>query len=115
MRPFLFAVLLAAVATDATAQSLTVLSSNATKALIQELGPQFEKSSGQKLTLVFANSADLKGRIEKGAAFDVTVMTASTIADLVTAGKLNGASRADIARTGIGMAIHPQATKPDIS
>jgi 4-carboxymuconolactone decarboxylase len=114
MRSILAALILA-VASNAAAQSLTVFSSNATKALIQELGPQFEQTSGQKLTLVFANSADLKGRIEKGAAFDVTVLTASTIADLISSGKLNGASRADIARTGIGMAIHPQATKPDIS
>jgi 4-carboxymuconolactone decarboxylase len=113
MRSILAALILA-VASNAAAQSLTVLSSNATKALIQELGPQFEKTSGQKLTLVFANSADLKGRIEKGAAFDVAVLTAPTIADLISSGKLNG-PRVDIARTGIGMAIHPLATKPDIS
>ena len=39
-----------AAASPAAAQSLTVLSSNATKALIEELGPQFEKATGQKLT-----------------------------------------------------------------
>ena len=114
MRPFITAVVLA-LASNASAQSLTILSSNATKALIQELGPQFEKASGQRLTLVFANSADLKGRIEKGASFDVAVMTAPTIAELIKAAKLAGDSRADIARTGVGMAIHPLATKPDIS
>ena len=110
----IFAVLFLAIASTAAAQSLTVLSSNASKALLQELGPQFEKLSGQKLTFVFANSAELKGRIEKGATFDVAVMTASTIADLIASGKLNGASRSDIARTGVGMAIHLQGTKPDI-
>lgn len=104
-----------AVASNAAAQSLTILSSNATKALIQELGPQYEKSSGQKLTLIFANSADLKGRIEKGVAFDVAVLSAPTIAELIKTSKLKGESRADIARTGVGMAIHPLATKPDIS
>ena len=114
MRSFI-AVLVCAVASNASAQTLTVFSSNATKALIQELGPQFEKTSGQKLTLVFANSADLKGRIENGVAFDVAVLTASTVSDLIAGGKLNASSRADIARTGIGMAIHPLATKPDIS
>lgn len=111
----LIAALVVAVASDAAAQSLTVLSSNATKALIQELGPQFEKSSGHKLTLIFANSAELKGRIEKGTAFDVAVLSAPTITELIKAAKLNRDSRADIARTGVGMAIHPLATKPDIS
>ena len=72
----LIAVLSLAVASSAAAQSLTILSSNATKALVEELGPQFEKATGQKLTLKFDNSMALKGRIENGEAFDVAVMTA---------------------------------------
>ena len=111
----LLAVLSLAVASAASAQSLTVLSSNATKALIEELGPQFEKATGQKLTLRFDNSAALKTRIEKGEAFDVAVMTATVVSDLAMAGKLNTPSRKDIARAGVGMAIHPMATKPDIN
>lgn len=114
MRLFI-TVLSLAVASSAAAQSLTVLSSNATKALVEELGPQFESATGQKLTLKFDNSAVLKDRIGKGEAFDVAVMTAGTIGDLATSGKIAAASRTDIARAGVGMAIHPLATKPDIS
>ena len=114
MRAYLIVACLLA-ASPAAAQSLTILSSNATKALIEELGPQFEKTSGQKLTLKFANSAELKGRIEKGEVFDVVVMTAPLISDLLAAGKLAASSRVEIARAGVGMAIHPLATKPDIS
>jgi 4-carboxymuconolactone decarboxylase len=102
-------------ASPATAQSLTVFSSNATKALIEEIGPQFEQSTGQKLTIVFDNSAALKTRIDKGAGFDVIVATASVISDLGAGGKVAAASKKDIARAGVGMAIHPLATKPDIS
>jgi 4-carboxymuconolactone decarboxylase len=102
-------------ASTATAQSLTVFSSNATKALIEELAPQFEKASGQKLTLTFANSAELKTRIEKGEAFDVAVMTAPLVSDLAMSGTLAASTRVDVARAGVGMAIHPLATKPDIS
>ena len=104
-----------AAASPAAAQSLTVLSSNATKALIEELGPQFEKATGQKLAIRFDNSVALKARIEKGEAFDVAVMTTTVVSDLAMAGKLAAATRKDIARTGVGMAIHPMATKPDIS
>lgn len=104
-----------AATSPAAAQSLTVMSSNATKALIEELGPQFEKAAGQKLTLRFDNSAALKTRIEKGEAFDVAVMTTTVINDLAMAGRLAAASRVEIARAGVGMAIHPMATKPDIS
>ena len=102
-------------ASPAAAQSLTVLSSNATRALIEELGPQFERTTGQKLSLKFENSAALKARIEKGEGFDVVVMTASALAGLVSSGKLAASPPTDVARSGIGVAIHPQATKPDIS
>jgi molybdate transport system substrate-binding protein len=108
----LFAAIFLACASSTHAQSLTVLSSNATKALIEELAPQFEKSTGHRLTIRFDNSAALKTRIEQGEAVDVAVLSASTIAALVSAGKL--ASPSDIARAGVGMAIHPQATKPRI-
>ena len=111
----LLAVLFLAVATAAPAQSLIVLSSNATKALIEDLAPQFEKVTGQALTVRFDNSAALKARIEKGEAFDVAVLTATVAGDLAIAGRLNVSSRRDIARAGVGMAIHPMATKPDIS
>jgi 4-carboxymuconolactone decarboxylase len=107
--------LMLAVASDAAAQSLTVFSSNATKALIEELSPLFEQSTGHKVTVVFDNSAALKTRIEKGASFDVLVGTASVIGELGVSGKVAPASRKDIARAGVGMAIHPLATKPDIS
>jgi len=100
---------------DASPQSLTVLSSNATKALVEELGPAFEKTSGQRITFRFANSAELKGRIDKGEAFDVAILTSTLVGELVASGKLSADSRANVARAGVGMAIHPQATKPDIS
>jgi 4-carboxymuconolactone decarboxylase len=114
MRLILSALLLA-VASNAVAQSLTVFSSNATKALIEELGPQFEQSTGQTLTVVFDNSAALKTRIDQGARFDVIVATASVIGELGAGAKIAARSKTDIARAGVGMAIHPLATRPDIS
>ncbi|HEX8029650.1 MAG TPA: substrate-binding domain-containing protein [Vicinamibacterales bacterium] len=109
-----FTALLFLVASSAAAQTLTVLSSNATKELIHELHPQFEKLTGVQLHVKFDNSAALKTRIEQGEAFDVAVMTASTISELATGGKLSAASRKDIARAGVGMAIHLQGTRPNI-
>ncbi|HEX6162438.1 MAG TPA: substrate-binding domain-containing protein [Vicinamibacterales bacterium] len=115
MRPLILLCCLAGASPSAAQQTLTVLSSNATNALIHELHPQFEKATGLTLRVKFDNSSALKTRIEGGEAFDVAVMTSSTIADLAASGKLAEASRKDIARAGVGMAIHPLATKPDIS
>jgi 4-carboxymuconolactone decarboxylase len=109
--------LVLAIAVPAFGQSstLTVLSSNATKAVVEDLGPQFEKTGKQKIVFKFGNSAELKARIEKGEAFDVAILTAPLVGELVTLGKLTAATRTDIARAGAGMAVHAQATKPDIS
>lgn len=101
--------------THAQSTALVILSSNATKAVVEALGPQFEKASGQQVLFKFANSAELKARIDEGEAFDVAILTAPLIGELVTSGRLTAASRTDIARSGVGMAIHPLATKPDIS
>lgn len=114
MRAILAALCLA-VASNATAQTLTVLSSNATRALIHELHPEFEKLSGYKLHVVFDNSTALRARIEKGEAFDVAVLSTPTIAALTAGNQLAASSARDVARAGIGMAIHAKAAKPDIS
>lgn len=100
---------------EARAQTLTVLSSNATKAVVEELGPLFEKATTQNIVFKFGNSAELKARIEKGEAFDVAILTAPLAGELVTLGKLSAATRTDVARAGAGMAVHAQASKPDIS
>jgi molybdate transport system substrate-binding protein len=115
MRSFIVIICLAVASNAAAQQTLTVLSSNATNALIHELHPQFEKISGYTLHVKFDNSAALKSRIEKGEAFDVAVMTSTAINDLIATGKLDQGTRADVARAGVGMAIHLQGTKPDIS
>ena len=65
----------------ATAQSppLVVLSSNATRAALQQLAPEMERAAGRAVELRFANSADLRTRIEQGERFDVAVLTAPAI------------------------------------
>ena len=115
MRPIVTLLMLVIASNAAAEQTLTVLSSNATSELIHELAPHFKKACGCDLHVKFDNSAALKTRIESGELFDVAVMTSTLIGDLAMSGKLAPASRRDVARAGVGMAIHPLATRPDIS
>ncbi len=105
------------VANRAGAQSpaLTVLSSNATRTVVQELGPQFEKATGQRVVFTFANSANLRARIDSGEAFDVAILTTALVDDLATRGTLTASTRVGIARAGAGVAIRKGAPKPDLS
>ena len=94
------------------AAEIKVLASNALKTALEELGPQFEKATEHKLSFTFNAAVPLKAEIEKGAAFDVAILSTPITDDLVKQGKLVGATRADIARSGAGLAVKRGAPKP---
>jgi molybdate transport system substrate-binding protein len=96
----------------AHAAEIKVVSTNALKTVLEELGPKFEQSSGHKLTITWGTTAQLKAQIEKGEAFDVAVVTDAVADDLIKQGKL--ASRTALARSGIAVAIKKGAPKPDL-
>ena len=96
------------------AAEIKVLASTAVKTTLEELGPQFEKATGNTVDLSFAPATVLKEKIDQGAAFDVAILTAPITEALAGAGKLDATPTA-IAHSGIGVAIHRGAPKPDIS
>jgi molybdate transport system substrate-binding protein len=99
----------------ASAAEVKVLISNALKSSMEELAPQFEKASENKLVITFGAAAELKTSIEKGAPMDVAILTAAVTDDIAKEGKLTAAGRADIARSGAGLAGRKGAPRPDIS
>jgi molybdate transport system substrate-binding protein len=107
------ALLLAPVA--ATAAEVTFLCSNALKAVMEEIAPQFEKASGHKLVISFGSTNPLKARIDKGEAFDLTILGDAAIEELVKQGKLDAATRVVVARSVLGVAFRKGAAKPDVS
>jgi len=115
MRVAIIAAVAALGAGTAGAAEVTFLSTNAIKTVLEELGPQFEKATEHKLKVTFGATAPLKVRIDKGEAFDLTALTGSAIDALVKDGKLAAGTRADLARSGVGVAVKRGAPKPDIS
>jgi molybdate transport system substrate-binding protein len=97
------------------AADLKVFSSTALKAVLEELDPQFEKSTENKIALTVAASAALKSQIDQGAAFDVAVLAPALIDSLVAAGKIDPATRVIIARSGLGVSVRAGTAKPDVS
>lgn len=91
-----------------------ILSSNGVAGILRELGPAFERSSEQRLAIDFDAATILKQKIQDGAAFDVAILTAVIADDLIKAGKLVAGTRADIARSGVGVAVRAGSPKPDI-
>ena len=107
-------ILLPAAGASARAAEIKVISSTAMKTSLDELAPAFEKASGHKLVFTFGAAAPLKTDIEKGAMFDVALLNAAGIDDLIKQGKIAAATRADLASSGIGVAVRRGAPKPDI-
>ena len=98
----------------AQAAEIRVLASNGIKAAVEALGPQFEKASGDTLSIDFSTTATLLGRIEKGEAFDVAILADDAIDALIMSRTLAPATRAELAAVGIGVGFRKGAAKPDV-
>ena len=99
---------------SAGAAEIKVMASNALKSAGEELVPAFEKSSGHKVVVQWGAAVPLKAEIEKGASFDLTILTVAGIDDLVKQGKLTAATRTVLVNSGAGVAVRKGAPKPDI-
>jgi len=91
-----------------------VLVSNGMKAAVEELQAQCERAIGHPLALQFNPTASVKKDIEAGQQFDVAIISMEAIDDLIKQGKLASGSRADVARSELGIGIRAGAAKPDI-
>src|SRR5215470_5042424 len=103
-----------ATATSARAADLKVFCTNGVKAVVEELLPQFEKTTGNKVAISYEPSTQIKKRIDAGEAFDVAFMTTTLVDEAIKAGKLQFESRRFVARSGLGLSIRAGAKKPDI-
>ena len=98
----------------AAAAEIKVMSSPPLRCVIQELGPQFERATGHKLVVKIEAVADLKRQIDAGDTFDVAILTPVLIDALIKDGKIARGSHADIARSGLGVAVRSGGHMPDV-
>ena len=103
------------ISTVVRADDIKVLASAAMQDIGHELLPQFEKSSGHKVTVTWTGTVRIKERIEAGEAFDLVLFGAPEVDKYIADGKLVAGSRVDLARSGVGVAVKAGAPKPDIS
>jgi ABC-type molybdate transport system substrate-binding protein len=101
--------------TIAGAAEIKILSSGALKLAMTQLLPDFQKSSGNAVTIEYHVAAVIADRIQKGESADVAIVSRSQLQTLETQGKILQGSRVNIASVGIGVAVRKGAPKPDIS
>jgi molybdate transport system substrate-binding protein len=98
----------------ASAAEIKVLSSNGTSAIVRAIGAEFARRTGHTLVTKIDVAVLLQKEIEAGETFDVAVLTRAVIDELIARGKIDSTTRADVARSGIGVAMRAGAAKPDI-
>jgi len=104
----------AGVSRPAAAAEIKVLTAGAFKQVLLTLLPDFERTTGHKVTLENDTLGALSKRIEGGEAFDLAVLTPAAVNDLSGKGKFVAGSRVNLARVGVGVVVKEGAPKPDI-
>jgi molybdate transport system substrate-binding protein len=93
---------------------ITGISSMATRQVLAELAGSYERLSGQPVAIESAGGVDAARRVQDGEAFDFVVLAADALDRLAAAGRVDPASRVDLARSGIAIAIAAGQARPDI-
>jgi len=101
--------------TASRAVELKLLTAGAFKSSVLALLPEYERTSGNKVSVENETVGALMKRIEAGESFDVVVMTPETVDKLAGEGKVISGSRTNLARVGVGVMVKTGANKPDIS
>jgi molybdate transport system substrate-binding protein len=77
--------------------------------------PDFEKSSGHKVTVAYGNAGAIADRFAKGEAADVVINAAPFIDQLRAQGKVVADDHIIIAKVGVSAFVRKGAAKPDMS
>ena len=103
----------------AAADELRIMTSGTFTAAFLELAPRFERATGHRAiaaTTTIGTGADsIPSRLQRREPADVVILDDVTMAQLIASGRVIGASRTPLARSGIGIAVRAGASRPDIS
>ncbi|MBJ7373068.1 substrate-binding domain-containing protein [Pseudomonas sp.] len=104
----------------AQAEELSVMTSGGFTAAYKILGPKFAAATGNTLTTSLGPSMGkapeaIPNRLARGEHADVVIMVGYALDELIKQGKVDPASRVELADSRIGMVVREGAAKPDIS
>ena len=94
--------------------AIRILSSMATKGVLEELAPAFERATGVKVIPESIGGVDVNKRVKSGEAVDLVVLAANAIDTLINEGHLVAGSRVDLVTSGVAIAVRAGAPRPAI-
>lgn len=113
----LFFILIAFLASTHCVSSaeLKIFTARAIWTILNEVGPEFERTTGHKLTVISGFTPEFIKRMNSGETFDVLFSPPPAIDALVKQGKLAADSRTPLVRSDVGVEVRAGAARPDIS
>jgi molybdate transport system substrate-binding protein len=99
----------------ARAGEIKLLCAVALQPAVDVLLPDFEKSSGHKVTIAYGNAGAIQQRFLKGEVADLIINAAPLMEQLQAQGKVLAVDRIIVAKVGISAFVRKGAAKPDMS
>ena len=100
---------------DANAAEVKVLCANGMRAVMSELHPQLERTTGQRVMMTFGEAGELRKRIQDGERHDVIVLPRVVLDQILAQGDIVPGTTVDLAQSSMGIGLRADAPKPDIS
>jgi molybdate transport system substrate-binding protein len=121
MKAFAFTIIAALMLRPVAAEAqLNVLISGGFSGAYEQLLPEFERTSGIKVTTKSAASQGtgpqtIDAQLASGVHADVVILSREGLTQLIAANRIVAGTDADLARVGIGVLVRTNSPKPDVS
>lgn len=97
------------------AAEVTILANQGAVSLVRDLAAAFEKESGNKIVVIFAQGAAMTEKINSGTPADLVSLFLNQFDDFAKRGKVVPGTPVEYVRVGNGLAVKAGAPKPNIS
>lgn len=100
---------------DSHASEVVVLSAGAVKSAFTVASDAWARREGATVRATYAPAGELRKKVAAGEASDVLIVPADNFAEYEKAGAVLAATRRDLGKVAIGLAVKQGAPRPDIS
>jgi molybdate transport system substrate-binding protein len=97
------------------AAEITVLAGMGNVSGLRDLGPAFEKMTGNKVIVSFEQAPVMNQKINLGAPADIAALQPNQLDAFIKEGKIVPGTHTNFSQAGVGVAVKAGAPKPDVS
>src|SRR6478752_4611409 len=101
--------------TERAAGRIAGISSMAMRQVLADLVDEYRQRSSGPVAIESVGGVDAARRVRDGEVFDFVVLASDAIQQLADVGRIDAASRVDLTRSGVAMAVRAGTPAPDVA